>query len=64
MLKLWNSGQKNGEAKKSTPLLLLCMSCDGSGLDQLLRTAAPVAYIRIAAVGAKLKTKPVIHLTS
>ena len=42
MLGLCKSEQKNGEAKKSTPLLLLCMSCDGSGLSQLLRTAAPV----------------------
>lgn len=53
MLRLWNSVQKNGEAKKSTPLLLLCMSCSSSlagfyGLllqSQVCRISAPIAVL-------------------
>ena len=66
MLEFVESRQKNGEAKKSTPLLLQSMSCNSSQWAFTLsrRTAIPVTYMGIAALGANLKTKTGIHLTS
>jgi hypothetical protein len=46
MMNFWKNEQKNGEAKKSTPLLLLSMSCSSS-LAGFYWTAAPVADLEI-----------------